>query len=172
MFINPKQAIAEGWITGLKDEAMQVQPNAIDFTLDHLFDISDNAFFLSEQEKQMRGGAKQSTVTYNDTEVFKLFPHESYDGLSSIHVKLPEGVAAELIIRSTLNRNGMFLTSGLYDSGFEGHIGFVIHNRSSGPAYLEKGVRVGQIKFIASDSAGVYAGGYNHAEGTDGDWRG
>jgi deoxycytidine triphosphate deaminase len=84
--------------------------------------------------------------------------------MSDVYVEVPAGVAAKLIIRSTLNRNGIFLTSGLYDAGFKGNLGFVLHNRA-GEAYLAPGTRVGQIEFYKSDSEGLYLGGYNTKEG-------
>ena len=170
MFISPKVAISEGWITGINDEALQVQPNAIDFTLDNLFAINHmNLFVISEDkaDKQMRGGYPIEVANTDKAgkEFWTLSPNETYDGLSNIRVNLPEGVACQLIVRSTFNRNGIFLTSGLYDSGYEGNIGFALHNRS-GMASVQKGVRVGQIIFVRSDSEGMYAGGWNHAEGT------
>lgn len=170
MYINPQVAIDEGWIKGIADVEKQVQPNAIDFTLDHLYTIAEAPFFLAEDHKIMRGGVKVSTVPADVNEViydtFQLAQRTVYDGMSDIYVDLPEGVAAELIIRSTLNRNGIFLTSGLYDSGFQGNIGFAIHNQSNCYASLQKGVRVGQIKFVKTDPGGLYAGGWNHKEGT------
>lgn len=167
MYINPKTAIENGWITGITDPDKQIQPNAIDFTLDKLFTIDyQNTFTISEEGKQMRGGDEVIPVPSRnqDMDYWRLAGSTVYDGMSNIMVDLPEGVACELIIRSTLNRNGIFLTSGLYDSGFKGHIGFAIHNRS-GIARIAPGTRIGQIKFVASDSAGTYAGGYNHEEG-------
>jgi hypothetical protein len=59
-----------------------------------------------------------------------------------------------------MNRNGVFLLSGLYDAGFSGSIGFIIYNMA-GQALIGVGTRVGQIIFARSDSAGLYAGGYN-----------
>lgn len=171
MFVNPKIAIEKGWIKGNIQEK-NIQPNAIDFTLDKLFTVYDHqAFILTEQTKQMR----KSVEMYPEDLIHRDFgqyikgwwlsPGKVYDGMSNFTVDVPEGIAVQLIIRSTLNRNGIFLTSGLYDSGFKGHIGFALHNRS-GEAFLEQGVRVGQIIFVASENAGVYAGGYNHEEGT------
>jgi len=167
MYINPRTAIQQGWITGITDMKKQVQPNAIDFTLDKLFSINyQNVFIISEDGKQMRGGEEKVPIPNrtDGKEFWTVHGSTVYDGMSNIMVDLPEGVACELIIRSTLNRNGIFLTSGLYDSGFKGHIGFAIHNRS-GDAKIGVGTRIGQIKFVASDSAGVYAGGYNHEAG-------
>lgn len=168
MFINPKIAISEGWISGIVDIDKQVQPNAIDFTLDRLFSIHHhNGFHISEEGKQMRGGEEIAPIVDRRTNLpyWRMEAKTSYDAMSNIYVKVPEGVAAMLIIRSTFNRNGLFLTSGLYDSGYEGHIGFAIHN-NSGYAYVSPGTRVGQIIFVESENALMYAGGWNHAEGT------
>lgn len=173
MFINPKEAIANGWIKGIKNEELQLQPNAIDFTLDRVFHINSNDFIVCAQPgnplkemKQMRGGSEMITFPDRATgiEFFK-FEHGSYDILSDVFVKLPEGVAAMLVTRSTFVRNGLFLVAGLYDTGFEGHVGCVLHN-SSEIAKVEKGTRVGQIIFVEASHAAVYAGGYNHAAGT------
>lgn len=169
MFINPQIAIDNGWITGIKDVEKQTQPNAIDFTLDHLFSINrNNTFMISEENKQMRGGSKIEPLAgspYKVCEPYWLIEENSvYDGMSDVYVTLPEGVAAMLIVRSTFNRNGMFITSGLYDSGFEGNIGFAIHNRA-GRARIVTGTRIGQIIFVESSSAGLYAGQYNTEEG-------
>jgi len=164
MFINPKTAIKEGWLTGITNPEKQIQPNAVDFTLDRLFNIDDNYFQIftdpnGKEIKKMRGGREHTTDT------FELEAKTSYDVLSNMYVKLPEGVCAMLIARSTFTRNGLFLVSGLYDSGFEGHIGCALHNMSS-RAMIQRGSRVGQIMFLTAESAGLYAGGYNHGKGT------
>jgi len=170
MFINPKTAIDKGWVAGITDPDLQVQPNAIDFTLDTLYGINESVFFIGESGKQMRGGTAMTPSTqWNGSETSDYWRLEGggvYDGMSDVYVDLPEGVAAMLIIRSTFNRNGLFLTSGLYDSGYKGHLGFALHNRSNGIAMIEPHTRVGQVIFVASDSAGMYAGGWNHEEGT------
>lgn len=160
--ISPKVAIEKGWIKGIENPEKQIQPNALDFTIDNLFKIDeDKPFIISEESKTMRGGDKVDPVEG----YWELDGHSVYDGLSNIYVDLPEGVACKLIIRSTFNRNGVFLTSGLYDSGYKGSIGFAIHNRS-GKAFIAPGTRVGQIEFYASDKNGKYEGGWNHEEGT------
>lgn len=172
MFINPQQAIDSGWITFLDgtDIDVLVQPNAIDFTLDRLYKLKDDSsFYLHEEFKIHRGTVEVEPQTITREmivdEYFKLDAHSCYDAMSDIYVSVPEGVAAFLIVRSSLNRNGLFITSGLYDSGFKGNIGFFIHNNASSPAYLQEGVRVGQIIFVKSDSHGVYSGSYNTQPG-------
>lgn len=175
MFINPKTAIQEGWITGLFDLDKQVQPNAIDFTADQAFEVSYQDFYVSESYKQMRGSEPlEPRLTYYeaDNKPSWIIPGRGMlDFLSEVYVDLPEGVAAQLVIRSTLARNGLILTSGLYDSGFKGHIGFLLHNLHEHDAVIAQGVRVGQIIFVSSDSAGSYAGGYNHELGTELDYQ-
>jgi len=171
MFINPRVAIDNGWITGIANPEVQVQPNAVDFTLDKLYTIDDRiGFVISEEKKKMRSVYEMSTSPSWDgdgmAKYWRLGSRCVYDGMSNVYVDLPEGVAAMLIIRSTFNRNGIFLTSGLYDSGFKGHLGFVLHNQTNGYALIAPGTRVGQVIFVSSDSASMYAGGWNHEEGT------
>lgn len=170
MFINPKTAIEKGWITGINNPDKQVQPNAIDFTADRAFTVATNRnFFIDEEKKEMRGGDEMLSF---DGQLFTIEGRSMIDFLSDVYVDLPEGVAAQLVIRSTLARNGLILTSGLYDSGFKGHIGFLLHNNHPDPAIIRKGTRVGQIIFIGADSAGTYAGGYNHEHGTELEYQG
>lgn len=175
MFINPKTAINEGWITGLTNPEKQIQPNAIDFTADKAFDVAWGDFYVSETFKQMRrfDEIKPTKTFYEPTDrlSWTISGRDMYDFLSNVYVKIPTGVAAQLIIRSTLARNGLQLVSGLYDSGFEGHIGFLLHNRHEREAVIAQGTRVGQIVFVQADSAGKYAGGYNHDVGTDLDYQ-
>ncbi len=162
MIISPHVAIAEGWVDGIQDPEKQIQPNAIDFTVDQLFSIdSDKPFIISEESKTMRGGYEIEVVDG----YWKIPARTVVDGLSKIFVNIPEGIACTLIIRSTFNRNGVFLTSGLYDSGYKGSIGFAIHN-NSGDMFVAPGTRIGQIKFELSEKAGTYKGGWNHEQGT------
>lgn len=167
MFISPITAVDSGWVTGIRDTDTQIQPNAIDFTLDHLYTINKSPFFhVSERMKEMRGGAPlEAQHDPRHNEDFWRLEVGVYDGMSDIYVDVPDGVAAYLIIRSTFNRNGLFITSGLYDSGFKGHIGFALHNRA-GLSFIAPGTRVGQLIFVESQNALMYSGGYNHELGT------
>jgi deoxycytidine triphosphate deaminase len=179
MFISPITALEKGWVTHPQCTTIEdfktrnfVSPNALDFTLDKLFTIEESReFVISETTKQMRKGeelfakAEPESMTQRfEGEFWRLLTNTVYDGMSDFYVRVPEGVAAMLIIRSTFNRNGIFLTSGIYDAGFEGNIGFAVHNRS-GIARIAPGTRIGQLIFVASDSVGQYAGGYNTKPG-------
>lgn len=163
MFIKPTVAIEKGWIKGIKDPAKQVQPNAIDFTLDTLLGLSAmTPALVSESGKTMR---QTFDMISSVNGAWHLAQGVVYDGTSEMYVEVPEGVAAILYTRSTLARNGVFLLSGLYDSGYKGHIGFTIYP-VGGAIEIAPGTRVGQIAFVSAESAGMYAGGWNHAEGT------
>jgi dUTP pyrophosphatase len=175
MFINPKTAIEEGWITGIKNPEIQIQPNGIDITIDRVFTISSQNKFIicsdpsnpSKELKQMRGTTEMVTIPDRRTNVefFHFESHQSYDILSNVYLKLPDNIAVSLIIRSTLCRNGLFLTSGIYDSNFCGHVGGILHN-VIGETSIELGTRIGQIIFNEARSAHAYTGSYNHTQGT------
>ena len=171
MIINPKVAIEKNWIKGIQNPDKQIQPNAIDFTLDEVREFiptfkSSSPFgpaYVGENNKRIRElEPMQPTEGY-----WYLEPQTVYDGMSDMYVQLPEGVAAILFTRSTFTRNGTFIMSGLYDSGFKGHIGFTIYNMAKEQFIVETGTRIGQIMFVSADSAGMYSGQYNHTQGTD-----
>lgn len=167
MFINPKEAIKNGWIQGnIPDK--NIQPNAIDFALDEIKLVTCNNAppFVGERKKEMSPLLDVLPMFRGDgTQFWSLDSGRVYDGTSNFYVDLPSGIAAILYTRSTLTRNGVILASGLYDSGFKGHIGFTIYPLAH-TIELEIGVRVGQIAFVSSESAGLYAGGWNHEQGT------
>lgn len=175
MYINPKVAIENGWITWDKtvvtDIDKYIQPNAIDFDVARVFALNkSDVAYLSETQKKVRTSRPLGLI--DDPTIGLAWPLESgecYDFMSNFYCDLPEGVACELIIRSTLNRSGVFLTSGLYDSGFHGNISGMLRV-FGGPFNLAPNTRIGQIKFVRSEESGVlYAGGYSHAQGTH--WR-
>lgn len=176
MLFNPEEIVQRGIISG----SFKIQTNAIDFTLDSLFGIDNQISYISNDKTQIEHQGRVKLPLLNANSVRKnyflsstedenisgwlLSPNTSYDGTSEVYVEVPEGMAAFLIVRSTLNRNAIRLTSGLYDSGYKGHIGFALHN-GVGETFIEQGTCVGQICFIESKNAALYAGGYNNEKG-------
>lgn len=163
MFVNPKHAIEQGFIRGIRDEAKQVQPNAIDFTLDRVHRVDGDPAYLCEDKSRnkMRSQANVEIVNGN----WLLRGGRVYDGMSDMYIEVPEGMAAILYTRSSFARNGVFIMSGLYDSGYKGHIGFTIYT-IGGEVTIEPGTRIGQVALVSAETAKMYAGGWNHAEGT------
>jgi len=69
-----------------------------------------------------------------------------------------------LITRSTLNRNGAFIISGLYDSGFYGPAAGTIYN-FGGMTLIELGARVAQFVVAEAENDFPYDGSYNTKQG-------
>lgn len=172
MLINPRVAIENGWVKvpeWVTDIEKYIQPNALDFTIDRLWTPlygAGDALSVTETGKKF-----PSLVEHEPTmNQMILVPGTVYDALSDFYVTVPQGVAASLVIRSSFARCGVRLNSGLYDSGFQGNIGFTLINNSPVNFITEPNTRVAQIVFSTSDSAKQYAGGWNTAEGEH--WRG
>jgi deoxycytidine triphosphate deaminase len=75
------------------------------------------------------------------------------------NVTIGDGEAGWVITRSTLNRNGVFITSGLYDSGYSGVMAGAMHV-TTGPIKIRRGTRVAQFLLFKSESIGKYTGSY------------
>lgn len=140
-------------LTAVKDG--DVQPNAVDLRLGKVFQISNNIFEVSNDHKKHRG----STELIPDGEgYFTLYPG-SYEIVMENIIHVGEGEAGWVITRSTLNRNGCFITSGLYDSGYHGVMAGVLHV-TTGPARIKQGTRVGQYLSFDSEALHNYNGDY------------
>jgi deoxycytidine triphosphate deaminase len=74
-------------------------------------------------------------------------------------ISVGQGEAGWVITRSTLNRNGLFLTSGLYDSGYHGAMAGLLHV-TIGQARIKKGTRIGQYLSFEAESLSMYDGDY------------
>jgi len=164
MFLNAQKAVDEGWLRGV--DPSDVQPNAVDIAVTGISEVNKNAdFALMKDSKKHRG---VNVVQPQDGE-WILDPGHAYDFTSPAYVEVPKGVVGWLVTRSTLNRNGVFVLSGLYDSGFKGHVCGILYNLI-GTTYMEVESRVAQFIMAPSDSVGMYAGGYNTGEGQQ--WHG
>ena len=158
MFISSRKAIEEKWIIGVRDES-QIQPNAIDITADRMFKLNDhNAFTFNSAGKTHR-----NRTELVNPDVWKLEPGV-YDIVSDCYVEMRQGVAGYLITRSTLNRNSVFIQSGLYDSGYKGPVQCMLYNLF-GITVLEPGISVAQFVFVDAPSNHNYKGGYNTEKG-------
>lgn len=161
MLANPLKMIDAGFITNVIDSVKQVQPNAVDWEISSIFQFVDNItpFVISEDGKAMR---PMKELVVSPDGYWHLEPNSEYDITSCMRVSIPAGYAAQIVPRSTFVRNGCWLVSGLYDSGYQGTVAGVLHTGTA-PVFIAPGTRVGQIMFIHSDSVDgvLYAGGYN-----------
>lgn len=132
-----------------------VQPNAVDLRLDKVFKINTNDFVVSNDYKKHRGTEE---IQPNDIGDFVLAPGH-YEVVMENIINVGENEAGWVITRSTLNRNGCFLTSGLYDSGYNGVMAGVLHV-TIGMAVIRKGTRIGQYLSFDSEALHSYQGSY------------
>lgn len=133
-----------------------VQPNAVDLRLGKIYKINEeNIFEISNEHKKHRGGHE---VVAGEDGYFYLEPGH-YEVVMENIINVGEGEAGWVITRSTLNRNGCFLTSGLYDSGYHGVMAGVLHV-TAGPARIKKGTRIGQYLSFNAEALHSYDGDY------------
>ena len=144
---------SESSLTNVRDE--DVQPNAVDLRLGKVFHIQPNVFMLSENEKRHRGTLE---ITPDNDGWYQLGPG-SYEVVMENIIKVGDNEAGWVITRSTLNRNGVFLTSGLYDSGYHGVMAGVMHVNIA-PVRIKQGTRIGQYLSFKAQSLKQYDGSY------------
>tara|TARA_Y100001963_G_C6777869_1_gene448274 strand:+ start:1747 stop:2256 length:510 start_codon:yes stop_codon:yes gene_type:complete len=158
MFINPRHAIEEGWLRNVNES--DIQPNAIDIPVKEIYKVDESVFSINKSGKTHRTRNKVSA-----RENSWIIDKGVYDWVSDVYIEVPEGYVGWLHTRSTLNRNGLIVHSGLYDSGFKGHVCGMLYNLS-GTADIEPNTCFAQFIIAPSDSEGVYEGGYNVEEGS------
>ena len=132
------------------------QPNAVDLRVKKIFEINKKSpFIISEEGKTHRG----STEVQPDEEGWFNLERGTYEIIMENVVSVEEGYAGFVITRSTLNRNGLFITSGLYDSGYHGVMAGCLHVRV-GTAKIKKGTRVAQFLLFEAETLSMYDGSY------------
>ena len=132
-----------------------VQPNAVDLRLDKVFQINTTEFVISNEEKRHRG----TFELVPDSEGYFVLAPGSYEIVMENIIHVGDGEAGWVITRSTLNRNGCFITSGLYDSGYHGVMAGVLHV-TTGTARIKKGTRIGQYLCFDAQMVKQYDGDY------------
>jgi deoxycytidine triphosphate deaminase len=136
-------------------DAVMISPNAVDLRLGKVFRIHPNTFTLSETQKGHRG----SVELQPDEQGFWHLEPGTYEVVMENIIEVGEGEAGWVITRSTLNRNGVFLTSGLYDSGYHGVMAGAMHV-TTGPLTIRKNTRIGQFLLFKAESLHKYDGSY------------
>lgn len=137
------------------DAESDVQPNAVDLRLGKVFKIRNELFEITNHDKKHRG----SDEVKPDVDGFYYLEPGSYEVIMKNTIAVGLNEAGWVITRSTLNRNGVFLTSGLYDSGYSGVMAGVMHV-TCGPARIKKGTRIGQYICFDAETLHLYDGDY------------
>lgn len=132
------------------------QPNAVDLRVDKIFKIKEALFEISNDHKKHRGIDYEVKL---DPEGYFVLGPGHYEVVMENIISVGEREAGWVITRSTLNRNGLFLTSGLYDSGYNGVMAGVLHVTIA-TARIKKGTRIGQYLNFDAESLSLYDGDY------------
>ena len=140
--INIGGPIATSVLTAIQNG--DVQPNAVDLRLGKVFWIKPQTFTIDESQKVHRGS---EVIMENE-------------------ISVGSDEAGFVITRSTLNRNGCFLTSGLYDTGYNGVMAGVLHV-NCGLMRIKPGTRVGQYLNWKAEAVSSYDGDYGKGKTHD-----
>jgi len=148
------------------------QPNAVDLRLDKVFKIIPTVFEISDEHKKLR----ETQEIFPDEEGYFNLDIGSYEVVMSNVISVGEGEAGWVITRSTLNRSDIFITSGLYDSGYgiDAKTGKIVGgvmagclHVGTGPARIKKGTRVAQYLNFNAESLSMYDGSYGNHKNHD-----
>ncbi len=143
-------------------EQTDIQPNAVDLRVDKIFKVSTKEFVISENGKEHRG----SEEIEPDMDGWFYLEEGHYEVVMQNMINVGHNEAGFVITRSTLNRNGLFLTSGLYDTGYAGVMAGMLHV-TIGPARIKQGTRIGQYLNFEAESIKVYDGSYGEGKEHD-----
>jgi deoxycytidine triphosphate deaminase len=132
-----------------------IQPNAVDLRLGKVFGIKPHDFIIDEDHKSHRGVVEINLAADG---YYHLDPGH-YEVIMQNEIQVADGEAGWVISRSTLNRNGVFLTSGLYDSGYQGVMAGVMHV-NIGRMRIKPGTRIGQYLSYKAETLAIYDGDY------------
>lgn len=143
-------------------QPQDIQPNAVDLRLGKIFQIKCREFIIDETQKVHRGSVP---IDVKSDGYFHLEPG-CYEVIMENEIEVAEGEAGWVITRSTLNRNGVFLTSGLYDSGYQGVMAGVMHV-NGGMMKIRPGTRIGQYLTFDAETIRMYDGDYGTGKAHD-----
>lgn len=138
-------------------QQQSIQPNAVDIDIDVAYKIYDTIFTIDNSNNKTHRDRQKIQC---DQDGFWFFVPGVYEFSSTFNVQIAEQECGWLITRSTFVRNGCFVTSGLYDSGYNGIIGGVLHV-CGGPVKIQRHSRIAQFVLTDSESIGLYGGNYH-----------
>jgi dCTP deaminase len=137
-------------ITGLRDEALQIQPASVDLRLASEFLIyrPGQISCLDPREPETLRLATER-VNVPDAAGFILHPGEFALGSTKERVKIPHDLVARVDGRSSVGRLAVVVhaTAGFIDPGFEGQITLELSNIGRIPVRLYPDMRIAQIVF-------------------------
>ncbi|HEX2671487.1 MAG TPA: dCTP deaminase [Polyangiaceae bacterium] len=137
-------------ITGIVDEAQQLQPASVDLRLSAEFLTYKPAQVTCldpRQPETLTAGTERVTVP--EGSAFILHPGEFVLGSTMERVTIPPDLVARVDGRSSVGRLAIVVhaTAGFIDPGFEGEITLELSNIGRIPVRLYPGMRIAQVVF-------------------------
>jgi deoxycytidine triphosphate deaminase len=136
-------------------QAQDIQPNACDLRLDKVFMIRNGEFSITNESKVH---LEQDEILPDGDDFFVLSPGY-YAVEYENKITVDESEAGFVIARSTLIRNGVYITTGLYDSGYRGKMISGMHI-TTGTMRVKRGTRIAQYLCFEAESLNQYDGDY------------
>jgi len=138
MIARPQDVVDKGWI--ILSPYSKIQQSGIDVSLNFLQSINKSPINC------VKGG-------------FCIESRQSYEFFCHEYIKVPRDYIALVTVRSTFNRQGAFVTTGIYDNGYQNYIGGVLHNMMM-PLFIKQNERIAQVVFLKSEATAQYNGKY------------
>ena len=166
MILNPKTLIEKRIISFSETINIEQYLQQIGIDIDCI-KIYENKLFenkitlIGKEIKKTPEQLELTTMQLADSgiEVFYLYKGHSYLFESSFKVEVPINMCCKgLVNRSTFNRNGVMIRSGIFDPGYQGTIGGTIYCFND--ILIEKGTRIAQFVMEECDSYSLYSGQY------------
>ncbi len=134
----------QGLVTGAIDLMHQLQPASVDLTVEKVFALeSEGALDFDNSERVI---PKAAEIPFDANGWVKLAPG-SYKIRFNEAVKLPAGIAALTVSRSSLARCGCLVHVGWWDPGYEGRGEACLVVGGKG-LRLKKNAKVAQMVFV------------------------
>lgn len=158
MLKNISSQSCESFLTSQLWMKEQIQPNAVDLTLDEVFAFSEDSVFEIDNEMKVHRKQHPVDVLDSNANTFVLTPG-SYRIVFKEKINIGDQEAGFVVPRSTFIRNGVFIHSGLYDSGYTGRMEAGM-NVTAGCMNIKKNTRIGQILIFDAEALHLYDGDY------------
>ena len=81
-------------------------------------------------------------------EYITIDPHKTTTVGCGFGLKLPSGVMAQMLTRSSISQQNLVIGNAPIDSSYTGEIHLMISNNNDTPVYFDKGQRVAQLVII------------------------
>lgn len=141
------------WLTNLDEDC--VQQAAVDLRIKDVHRIKPTLFVLDEDQKIHR----ETELVPLDNDGYWYLEPGSYEFTTDHIIKMGSDEAGFVIIRSTLSRNGVIISSGNYDPNYHGAMAGCLHV-NVGPMKIKPGTRIGQMLLWKAEALKQYDGDY------------